>query len=63
MNGESKLSNDCSRLDSLVGVSNVNYYNCDTLPSQVPVRKTEHESTAKINLLLDIIVVTEISGP
>ena len=29
-----------------------NFRDCDTLPSQVPVRKMEHESTAEIHSLL-----------
>ena len=44
-------------LDSVVGALNVESYNHGTLPSQVPIRKMDHESTAKITSLL-----TEISG-
>ena len=58
MNWESTLLNACTRLDSVVGVLNVKSYNYGTLPTQVPIRKTGHESIMKINLL----VVTEISG-
>ena len=42
----------------LIEVLNVESYNYGTLPSQVPTRKMEHESTAKINSLL----VAKISG-
>ena len=53
VNKESKLLNACtSRLDSVVGVLNVKSYSCDTLPSQVLVRKMEHESTVGVNSLL-----------
>ena len=44
--------NSCTRLDSVVGVSNIKSYSCDTLPSQVPVRKMEHESTVETSSLL-----------
>ena len=37
---------------TLNGVSNIKSYNCVTLPSQVSVRKMEHESTAEMNSLL-----------
>ena len=33
-------------------LSNVKCYDCDTLPSQVPVRKMKHENTAEINSFL-----------
>ena len=39
--------NACIRLDSVVGVLNVESYNYATLPSQVPIRKMEYGSTAK----------------
>ena len=58
MNLESKLLNACTRVDSVVGMSNGKSYNCGTLPSQVPVWKMEQESKAEINSLL----LTEISG-
>ena len=51
--------NTCTRLDSVVGVLNVDSYYHDTLPSQVPIWKMEHESTAEMNSLL----LAEISGP
>ena len=28
------------------------FYDCDTLPSQVPVQKMEHESTARKNVVV-----------
>ena len=34
------------------GVSSAKSYDCDTLLSQVPVRKMEHGSTVEIRLLL-----------
>ena len=52
MNKESKLLNACTRLDNIMGVLNSESYNCGTLPSQIPVWKTEHEITAEINSLL-----------
>ena len=52
MNYESKLLNACTWFDSVVGVSNVKSYNCDTLPSQVSLRKVEHESAVETNSLL-----------
>ena len=55
------MFNACTiiRLDSVVRVLNGKFIcNCGTLPSQVPVWKVEHESTAEINSLL----LTEISG-
>ena len=36
-------------------LSSVKAYDCDTLLSQVPARKMEHESTANINSLLSYI--------
>ena len=56
------MLNACTRLDSVVGVSNVKSYHCDTLPCQVPVRKMRHESTEEINYLLLDSVVTEMLG-
>ena len=47
-----------TRLDSVMGVLNVESYNYSTLPSQVPISKMEHESIAETNSLLS----TEISG-
>ena len=48
-----------TRLDSVVGVLNAKSYNYGTLPSQVPIGKMEHESTAKINSPL----LSEIEWP
>ena len=45
-----------------MGVSSAKSYGCDTLPSQVPVRKMEHENTAEINSLFLDSNRTEISG-
>ena len=58
INQNSKLLNACARLDSVVGVLNVESYNYGSLPNQVPIWKMEHESTAETKSFLS----TEISG-
>ena len=47
VNQAGKMLNACIRLDSVVGVLNVESYKYGTLPSQIPIWKVEYISTAK----------------